>query len=367
MSRLWPLAALLLLLSWLAGAPPTVYSQNTDVVLQFAPNSLQVAVGETVDVAVEVENVTGLYGFDIAVGFDPAVVEVVDLDPNLPGNQMALGLFLDPGFVIFNQADNDLGQLRLVMTQLNPSEAKSGRGNLLIIRFRGLQAGQTPLLLLAGQLAQRDGTTFLPERVDGELAVIATAVPLPTPSPIPSQLAGTPMPTMTPTATPTPRATGAATATPQPPTLTPAASPTAVITAPATAPAVVTLPAAAPTLTATSVAGAAALVEEPTAGATAVPTEMAPLADPPVTDIAGTAPTAVAAAGTGAAEEAALPATVVGSGQPAGDAASGNGPGGTAVADEASGWRPMTALGAGLLLVILSLVFFLGRKQRLER
>ena len=127
------LLGIALFLFLILAAPLPVWSQNTAVVLQVAPSTAEIGVDEIIDVAVEVRDVSGLYGFDITVGYDPAVVEVVDFDPDLEGIQVALGLFLDPGFVIFNQADNSLGQLRLVMTQLNPSEAKSGTGNLLVI------------------------------------------------------------------------------------------------------------------------------------------------------------------------------------------------------------------------------------------
>jgi hypothetical protein len=377
MNRLWPLAAILLLiLSWLAGAAPPVHGQNADVVLQFAPSSLQVAVGETIDVAVAVENVTGLYGFDIAVGFDPAVVEVVDFDPDLEGIQVALGLFLDPGFVIFNQASNELGQLRLVMTQLNPSEAKSGTGNLLVIRFRSLRAGATPLLLLEGQLARRDGGAILAERVNGELAVISSAVSLPSPSPIPSQLAGTPMPTMTPTATPTPRPIGAATATPPP---APTVSPTVVATTNATmtaaaavaaAPTVVTgVQATAPALTPvattdqTDTAESRLSVDQSATAVAELPASASPETEAVTLGSAESTDQESPSLTPAAARASAMPETVVGSSTGAVDAAGAPDAAGPA----AEGWLPTVLLGSGLVVIIAGLVFFISRRARLER
>jgi len=183
---------------WITIKPSLVWSQNEDVTLRFSPARPQLAVGETIETAVEVSSVSDLYGFDITISYDPNIVEVVDFDPDLDGIQVALGLFLDPGFVIFNQADNDLGQLRLVMTQLNPSESKSGTGNLMVVRFRARQTGETPLLLVAGQLAQRDGTSFFPELQSDQLTVVTTSASLPTAVSIPTRLAGTPLPTATP-------------------------------------------------------------------------------------------------------------------------------------------------------------------------
>jgi hypothetical protein len=372
MSRLWPLfSILLLLLHWLAGAPSPVYSQNTDVVLQVSPDSLEVAVGETIDVAVAVQDVTGLYGFDITVGFDPAMVEVVDFDPSQEGVQVALGLFLDPGFVIFNLADNNLGQLRLVMTQLNPSEAKSGSGNLLVIRFRALQAGQTPLLLVAGELAQRDGTTFLPELVNGQLTAVTTTLPLPSNTPIPTRLAGTPLPTTTPAllaVTGTPRVTQAATAvpptaTPPPPTAT--RQPASLLP---TASAQPTLPGSTTTEPVSTAVQAEASQMTPTPETLTAPnTDAAPVGGTQDEEAFGATPaTAIAEAG-GMAAATAVPTLsmiVIGSdanvdGEELGAAA--------AAPAENSSQNPgiqVFLIVSGLLLVIVAFFYFISRKRQ---
>lgn len=363
--------AIILNLLWVQVLPSPVWGQNTEATLRVLPPALEITAGQTVDIAVAVEDVTELYGFDIAVAYDPAIVEVMDLDPEEDGIQLALGVFLDPGFVIFNQADNSLGQLRLVMTQLSPSTPKSGDGNLVVIRFRGRQTGQTPLLLLTGELAQRDGTTFEPEWVDGELTVAAESPPQPIVfTPIPSQIAGTPLPTTTPellaTATPVVEATATATsaaATANPlATPTRESSPTAAVatatpvnpnsgvTATATAATGVGSSPAVVESTATSVP--AGLLE--TAVATAGGTVVAATAMP-----TGEGATAVAAAATANATD---EVRVIGSDSSAdagggGDAASGGENG------EANSWAVGTVLGGGLLTAIIALFFFLARKR----
>lgn len=213
---------------------------QTPVLVRVTPAQSQVVAGETVDVAVEVVEVQDLYAFDVALTFDPSVVEVVDADPNLPGVQVGLGLFLDAGFAIVNQADNVAGTAHLAMTQLNPSVPKSGTGALIVLRLLGKQAGTTsaiPIVLV--QLARSDGTlipTASPE--GGMVDVIASGGGMPPATPIPTQGAGTPMatpevtiPPLPPTLTPTPHSP---TDTPQPtvtnstvPTETPQATPTA--------------------------------------------------------------------------------------------------------------------------------------------
>src|SRR5512139_386501 len=143
-------------IGWLAADKPA-RGQST-VTVAIAPGTAQVAIGQTVDVAVEVVDVQDLYGIDIALTFDPNVVEVVDANPGQAGVQMALGTFPDSGFVVLNAADNVTGTVRFAMTQLNPSLPKSGTGALMVIRLRGKQvSGSTPLTLTHAQLARRDG------------------------------------------------------------------------------------------------------------------------------------------------------------------------------------------------------------------
>ena len=88
-------------------------------------------------------DIQGLYGFELQLTFDPAVVEVVDADASSPGVQIGPGDFLSPDFVVQYRADNQAGKVEFVVTQLNPSPAKSGSGALLTVPFRGLAAGRT--------------------------------------------------------------------------------------------------------------------------------------------------------------------------------------------------------------------------------
>jgi hypothetical protein len=364
--RLYALVLVIVSLLWGYLSPPLAWGQNSNVTLSVMPSSLEVTAGQTIDMAVAVQEVTNLYGFDIVLGYDPAVVEVVDLDPDLDGIQLALGLFLDPGFVIFNQADNSLGQLRLVMTQLSPSEAKSGDGNLIVIRFRALQAGETPLLLIAAELAERSGATFAPQVIDGQLSVTTTPVSQPiAPTPIPSQIAGTPLPTMTPapagstaTQTPIPPATAtqqAATPTPVVPLATTAA--TAVVPA-ATEAAPVAPPGADNSeLPANEPAGNPA---EPTTASQQSVTEATNAAE---STEAANSPAVVADSNTAATnDQEAADVTVIGSDLPA-EGSAAEVPDNTETGAGEGSWIAGASLGGGLLLAIILLFFFLGRNR----
>ena len=220
------LAALILLpASALAQAPVTV---------RVAPATLTLAVGAASDVAVEVVDVEGLYGFDVQLSFDPAVVEVVDADPDKPGVQVSLGRMLDSGMAVRDSADNEAGTIHYAMTQINPSEAKSGTGNLIVIRLRGKAAGTTNLAFTSVDLARRDATAIDTAPQPGAVSVLAEAsAQQPTTTPIPTQAPPTPVPTALPAAAQGTQAQPAATAT-LPATATPTAQvpPTATAQAP---------------------------------------------------------------------------------------------------------------------------------------
>lgn len=228
--------ALIIFLSIASG----VYAQAAPVVVRINPVTAQVGVGQTIDLAVEVVNVQGMYGFDINLGFNPNAIEVVDADPTLPGLQVSLGTFLDPGFVILNQIDNAAGSLRFAMTQLNPSVAKSGTGNLVVVRFRGKQANAlSEIKVNTAQIARIDGTKIPTSPTSGQIQVVQN-IPGPTLTSLPTQGAGILMPTNTPGApisnTPTPRPTAPmASATIKPTSTQPvSAAPTITVNSPKT-------------------------------------------------------------------------------------------------------------------------------------
>lgn len=197
--RTWYVVLLILGLGPIAS---TAYAQIISPVnVRLAPSAIEIPLGQADDVAIEVVDVHDLYGFDITAQFDPALVEVVDADPNSTGVQVAFGTFLNSGFVALNTVDNTAGTIRFAMTQLNPSEPKSGTGSLIVIHLHGKQVtGGTPLTLVDVQLAKRDGNSLTTNLTSGTIAVVNSASSVPVNTPIPTQGAGTLMPTTTPTA-----------------------------------------------------------------------------------------------------------------------------------------------------------------------
>jgi len=204
------------------------------VVVRVTPATLTLTVGGESDVAVEVVGVEGLYGFDVQMTFDPAVVEVVDADPTKPGVQVSLGRLLDSGMSVRDSADNTTGVIHYAMTQLNPSEAKSGTGNLIVIKLRGKAAGASNLAITSVDLARRDASAIPTSSTGSVVTVAAGAAAQPTNTPIPTQAPPTPVPTALPPATAAPAAVIQPTATSALPTAT-SAPPTATSSVASTA------------------------------------------------------------------------------------------------------------------------------------
>lgn len=179
----------------------------------------EVSPGERVEVPVEIRDVTDLYAVDLEIRFDPDVIQIEDANPNLDGVQPALGTFLDAGLTLFNSVDNDEGVVRFVMSQVNPSEPKSGNGILLVLYVVGEEEGTSDLEVTTLELSDRFGEAIAVEAVDGSVTVSeeaalveSTAIPVQDPTGIVQVPTQAPTATSTPTSVPpTPMTTAVAT------------------------------------------------------------------------------------------------------------------------------------------------------------
>ena len=196
------------LLAALCAAAPAMAQEGARVGV-FA--DLEIPLNTRVEVPVEVRDVSELYAVDLTIRFDPEILQVEDADPNTAGVQPGLATFLDAGMTLFNEVDNETGTVRFVMSQINPSEGKSGSGNLLVLYFVGKQAGTSQVTVEKVELANRLGEAILVSGADAEI-VVREGAPEVVATPIPVQDQGqiivieTLMPTPTATATVVPTA-----------------------------------------------------------------------------------------------------------------------------------------------------------------
>lgn len=149
----------------------------TQVVI--SPNLATLAgVGETVELEVQVQDVTDLYAARVQLTFDPGVVRVRDADPrpSAPGVQIRPGDFLDPinQQVLVNEADNTAGTIDFAVTQTYPAEARSGSGVLATVEFEAVGEGSSAVHLASVRLlddTQPDPVEIAAGTQDGRVMV----------------------------------------------------------------------------------------------------------------------------------------------------------------------------------------------------
>ncbi|MEJ5312373.1 MAG: LysM peptidoglycan-binding domain-containing protein [Anaerolineae bacterium] len=179
--------AVVMLTAWANGA----FAQSTALV-KIIPNEATISVGQTIEMAVQVENITNLYGVEMLIRFDPTLLEVVDADPNKPGTQIAPGEFLRSGL----DGDNAVidGTINYAMQQVSPTPPASGSGVLVRITFRGTGSGTADIriedLYLSDQAGQGIGSALH----TAQITIQAGSVDSPAPTPPPQPTAAPPTP-----------------------------------------------------------------------------------------------------------------------------------------------------------------------------
>ncbi len=121
------------------------------------PAQLELRPGETAALEIRLENARDLYGIDVRLAFDPALLEIIDADPNRDGIQLTPGAFPKPDLVALNAADNAAGTARYVITQLNPTPPATGSGVVFTVMVRALAAGRAELAVPLVEMSDRDG------------------------------------------------------------------------------------------------------------------------------------------------------------------------------------------------------------------
>ncbi|MBN1430748.1 MAG: hypothetical protein JXB07_20430 [Anaerolineae bacterium] len=141
-----------------------------EVRLRLSANVFDVEEGQEFTVDVLIENAPEVYGIDVQLGFDPAVLQVVDADQSANGIQLADGTFFDASqsYFLENTADNTNGTIDLAMTLLNPAPPAKGDGLLARVTFKAVSAGHTTIAIRDGLFGTRTGETIAPQFENNE-------------------------------------------------------------------------------------------------------------------------------------------------------------------------------------------------------
>ncbi|MBK8986881.1 MAG: hypothetical protein IPM39_12535 [Chloroflexi bacterium] len=138
---------------------PTATSQPPiETALRVLPAAGSYVVGETILVEVWLEDVVDLYAVDVRLAFPPALLQVQDANPALPGIQVIpRSDLLSPDFIVRREADNEAGSVWYAVTQVNPREPVSGSGALFAFSFASVAEGTAVVTVSDTTLATLDG------------------------------------------------------------------------------------------------------------------------------------------------------------------------------------------------------------------
>jgi len=111
---------------------------------EFVPSSLELEAGEVATVELMVYDAVRMFGYQLRLGFDPAVIEMVDMDPLREGINVEPGDLIQADYVPQNACDNVAGTVIMAVTQIGGA-SRSGDGRLLTMMVRGKGEGQTTI------------------------------------------------------------------------------------------------------------------------------------------------------------------------------------------------------------------------------
>jgi hypothetical protein len=141
-------------------------------VVRVVPASQQIDGGQTTTADIVIDNVSGLWGAEIKLQFNPALLQVQDADPGTEGVQIQPGSFPSPDFVAENQVDNATGIVNYALTQLASRESVNGSGQLASITFQGMSQGSSDLTLSVVNLATNQGQPILATSQGSQIVII---------------------------------------------------------------------------------------------------------------------------------------------------------------------------------------------------
>lgn len=159
---------------------PVILGSADGAIVSLSPASSQVNVQATTTVNIRVASVTSLYGAEVHLTFNPALLEVVDSDAGTAGVQIQPGTFLSADFTAQNVVDQAAGKIDFAVAQMPPNQPVSGDGVLATITFKGQADGTSNVDFVSIILSDRDGMAIGAGTQGGSVTVGAGGTPVPT-------------------------------------------------------------------------------------------------------------------------------------------------------------------------------------------
>lgn len=138
-------------------------------------SATNVQIGQEFVLTVQIENVTNMYGIELALAFNPAILQVKDSKPGTVGVQIEPGDFPDPflSFNAQNAADNTAGTIAYAVSLLRPAPPASGSGVLARIYFQAIAPGTSAVSITRVMAVAADSCCLETTTQDGSASVQA--------------------------------------------------------------------------------------------------------------------------------------------------------------------------------------------------
>lgn len=142
--------------------------------LYLDPYTMTVGSSAVFTIDLKARKMVDLYGGQLAVTFDPKVLQVVDQDPGRPGAQIVPADFPKPDTVLRNAANNTTGRIEYFFTLTGEKPGVNGAGTVAHIVMRGSGPGRS-LMAITDTVLSDPQSLAIPTKAENALITVLNA------------------------------------------------------------------------------------------------------------------------------------------------------------------------------------------------
>lgn len=139
--------------------------------LRIDPLSLVIKPGAQSSLSIVFDHVDQLYGLEVHLSFDPAVIQVLDANVSTEGVQVSPASWLKDAFIAVNTVDNSQGVIDFAAMLPHPAQPVSGQKTVLSLHVQGAAEGSTRLSITDAILVNQGGMMIPVEIQSGSVSV----------------------------------------------------------------------------------------------------------------------------------------------------------------------------------------------------
>jgi hypothetical protein len=171
----------LLIIASIAGITSAAFPTDKPTLYVDPPEVLDLPIGSTFTISIKIFNVTGLYGFDIIIHWNPAILEYVSHEIRVPKNTYPDGVLWNPVLPVTNLADPIGGTVWIAYACMHPAPVFDGDGTFFKVTLRVIAEGSCPLNFLSHDLSDKPAMA-IPHYI--QEGYFSNAPPPPPPTPL---------------------------------------------------------------------------------------------------------------------------------------------------------------------------------------